>query len=109
MKRIITLKVYLIDDHTVDRITYFDNILNKEIELIDEELLNHFEMRWAEELLSDPYDDSVSLSIEGRYLICNNCNQKIEIDKVADNFEFDQLCQSFENIHNNCKEYLEKI
>ncbi len=104
MKNIIKLNIYLIEGQKVDRITYYDSDSNEEIDLIDEELVNHIEMFWAKDLSLDKYTNYIDFSIDGKYLIYNNCNQKIEIGKSLDEFEFNQLCESFEKIHKYCEE-----
>lgn len=102
MKNIITIKIYLLDEQTVDHITYIDNIENKEIEIIDDDLLYYFEKYWVEDLSLIHQKHHEDFSIDGKYLICNSCNQSTEIGDIQDEYELDQLCNSFYEIHKNC-------
>ena len=102
MKKIITINIYLIDEQTIDHITYFDNSVNKEIEIKEDYLIHYFEEFWLDDLSLIHQRQSVNYLIDGKYLICENCGQNINIEKTYDELHLEQLCESFDEIHKNC-------
>lgn len=103
MKKIIKIQIHLLDEQTIDYITYFDNIENKKIKIIGDDKLKYFEEYWLEDLFLIKQVQSIDHSIVGNYIICSSCNQTMEVEDAIDDFEFDQLCKSFDEIHKKCK------
>lgn len=103
MKKIITIQIHLLDEQTIDHITYYDNKLINEIEIIDDDILKYFEEYWLEDLFLINQVQYMDYSIVGNYMVCNSCNQTMDVENALDDFEFDQLCKTFDEIHKKCE------
>lgn len=92
MEEIYHLKIYFIDNLYIERMTYYNDELNEEVEIIDEVLINYLEsIGLNRETSFNSWQDCENIN-EDTELICDDNNQIIDFNNITDEDERYIVC-----------------